>query len=928
MLPRLPWLSRTLDPLARLGAKGKAAADRHGDLLPAGALARLGTTRLRHQADVTFVSFGANGKTILTAGQDGTVRLWDLATGKEIRRFPRPKPGFPKLPEKKDKPGAVEMMALLGGGQNGAGDFPVALAPDGKTLAAGSGNVIQFHEVATGKELHRIQGPPSGLAGLLFSPDSRTLAGRARNGAVYLWSAEAGKELRQFKVPPRKAGNAFILTVGGGDTIPLGMAFTHDNKVLAAAMIEADQESNQSAIKLWEVASGKEIRQIKAPKGVRVSAMAFSPDEKTLAFGAGDVVYLCQADTGKEVRQLKMADGGLRTLVFSPDGKTLAGRGKNQLIRLWETATGKELHQLAEPEPAPRRNLGGGLIFVSGIAGAGPESRALAFSPDGSQIAAAAGCTIRLWETATGREVVVLDGHRQAPSAITISRDGKAVVSWGADRVIRRWQANGRFLGGFPAPRGTTLAAFSQDGRIVALANVDKTIRLHETASGKELQRFKDQGGAAALAFAPNVKTLASRGSDNIIRHYDVKRGAELGQFTLRSGNNQPPAGVLIIGGSGRGKRGPGPGLAFSPDGKLLVSPGAGPSSDTLVIFDVTTGKELRTIESPQAVSSFAFSPDGRSLATQNADWTISLWEVASGKKRGHLGKPVAARPKPDAGMMGLTFVIDGLPSAGFSEPSGPVRLTFSPDGRVLAARGSDLSVRVWDVTAGREIGKFKGHRGPIETLAFAPDGKTLASSATDTTILLWDATGPLKNLSQPKRIELAPVALKGLWDDLAGADAAKALQSVLMLTGDPGRAVSFLGERLKPVTPIDPQKMNLWIAELSSEKFLVRKEATAKLQKAGQQAVPALQKVLPSRLPLETRRRVEGLLERLTSGTLTAEQLRLIRALEALERMGTPEARQLVRSLAQGAPGELLTLQAQAVLDRLAVRPAGNKDK
>src|SRR5262249_14740072 len=113
-------------------------------------------------------------------------------------------------------------------------------------------------------------------------------------------------------------------------------------------------------------------------------------------------------------------------------------------------------------------------------------------------------------------------------------------------------------------------------------------------------------------------------------------------------------------------------------------------------------------------------------------------------------------------------------------------------------------------------------------------------------------------------------------------------------------------------------QKVEGWIADLESEKYAVRQEATGNLAKAGEQVVPALRKVLSSQPTIETRKRVEELLDKLTGGTLTAEQLRLVRAVETLERMGTPEARHLLQTLAQGAPGALPTRQAEATLERL----------
>src|SRR5262249_62379436 len=139
----------------------------------------------------------------------------------------------------------------------------------------------------------------------------------------------------------------------------------------------------------------------------------------------------------------------------------------------------------------------------------------------------------------------------------------------------------------------------------------------------------------------------------------------------------------------------------------------------------------------------------------------------------------------------------DGI-SGGFSGPGGPVGVTFSPDGRVLAVRGADLSVRIWDLTAGKEISQLKGHGGRIETIAFAPSGKALASGATDTTILLWDTAGPLKDLSKLRPAQLTESEVEAIWSDLAGEDATKARRGVRILTTDAGQAVRFQSTHTK----------------------------------------------------------------------------------------------------------------------------------
>jgi WD40 repeat protein/beta-lactamase regulating signal transducer with metallopeptidase domain len=968
----------------------RPTTDRHGDPLPAGALARLGTTRWRHGANIAFVAFGADDQTLITAGQDNTARLWDVTTGKEIRRFAVPqvernRQPVPSVPGKqaeveaerarlealirqRAKPVEIKPPAAKESGEKGRFDaekarleaqenarlaaekarlealkaqlelqlrqpglvrganFTVAVAPDGKTLAVGSANVVLLYEVETGKELRKIGPAPVGVVGLLFSPDGRALAARGGDGGVLVWETATGKEVRQIKAPPQPENRrpGAVAIVRGGNDAP-GMAFAPDGQTLAVATREFQEQTLTSSVKLWDVTTGKETGQIKGPAGVGVSAVAFAPGGTMLGYAAGNIVYLCDPGTGKELRQVRIPDG-IATLVFSPDGQSLAVRGRGQGVYLLGAESGKELHQLGDPvSPVP----GGAVLALAGPGALTPETRTLAFAPDGKRLATASGGKIRLWNAATGEELPLSDSHEGPLAAVALSADGKTVVSYGTDRRIGRWDAaTGKLLSSFRVPAATTVAAFSPDGRIIALAGADNVIRLEDTATGKQLHNLTGPpNGVGALAFAPDGKVLAARGGDNRIRLYDVAGGRELRLIAEQATNNvsyrvaavAPPTRAV---GNGRA------GLAFSPDGQLLASPGpitmsvaAGTRTPrtTTHVYDVATGKLVRKLESPLVAVSFAFSPDGRVLAAENGDQSITLWEVASGKERAHLAK-VTPNPRPAAGGGGAALA-GAVRRVAFAEPAGPVTLAFSPDGRALVARGPDLAVRVWDVDTGKEVSQLKGHEGRVETLAFSPDGNAIATGSADSTILLWDAATMLKQLPKHEPPDGPERAVEALWEDLAGEDAGRSFQSVLQLTGAPQQAVPFLGERLKPAARIDPARVGRWIADLESERYAVRQEAAANLAKTGEQAVPPLQKVLASQPTLETRKRVEELLDRLTGGTLTTEQLRLVRAVEVLERVATPEARHVLQTLAEGAPGALPTRQSKAALNRLARR-------
>ena len=417
--------------------------DQNGDALPPGALARMGTMRWRHGDVVTFVAATPDGKAVLTASQDGILRLWDRATGKVIRRFDV-NPGV--------QPGAGPRAGVMVWSARSAGTGRIALSQDGKFFAiALPNNAIQQWDVETGKEIRQIKGPQTGANTIVISPDGKAIAVRGYDGATHVLETATGNEILQIKNNP-PAGGARVLGGGGGNGAA-GVAFSPDGKAIATAEMEFNinnmQRKLNTYVKITGLKDGKEILQIDSTPNT-VAGLAYSPDGKILAHTNGNTIYLRDAANGKEIRQITLPSSPTK-LLFAPDSKAIAAKGHDQIIRVFETANGKSIHSLGDAVVAG----GNQIVFVGGMSS---EARDFAFTDQGKTIVAGAGQTVRFFNLATGKEQASApSGHHGPVLAVVMTPDGKTLVSRGADHVIRRWDAvTGKELGSLAEPKGTT----------------------------------------------------------------------------------------------------------------------------------------------------------------------------------------------------------------------------------------------------------------------------------------------------------------------------------------------------------------------------------------------------------------------------------------------------------------------------------------
>jgi WD40 repeat protein len=858
--------------LAFLTLAGQARADQpakvdvHGDPLPAGAIARLGTVRWRHGERTRFVAFLPDGKALLSAGDDGTVRQWDLATGKELRRF-----GLPR-----------EFQGTF------------AMSADGKVLASRTGTLgksVQLWDVATGKKLMDVESA-DGTTHMALTSAGKTLAVYGRDGTIRLYDVATGKELAK-----------------------LGENSEKDSKVMGASLVFSPNEKKLAAVKwtprdkadlaVWDLDTGIASFRVAGKGRMDLRGVAFSPDGRLLAWvNHEDKIVLADATTGAEARRLgpgRMSTMKFHSIGFAPDAKTILGNAAFGRFAVWDTATGQQLRTF---EMADLR---------SGDSWWGDWGR-LAISADGKLLAlAGAPGAIPIIDIARGTEVIGDGGHRQTVKRVSFGRDGKQVFTVDASHDILAWEtATGKLLRTVSTRRpgsvnyGSNATVLSDDGRL--LASLDPTpgsVRLRDLGTGKEIRTAaREFASWPTLAISANGKLLAVVGTDDKKRFiwvYDATTGKEIRVLTLPSSKRDPNI------------AGPNDSsvslslLQFAPDGRTLAAPLG--NSNNILLWDVTTGRELPTIKwaETQSISAIAFSADGRSLAAEFGGGIPRLWETVTGQERRRCDKKAVVANET------LNAAEWAAEQWGYFGPYGEV-VALSPDGRLLAEGRPGGTVRVWSVVGGNEVGRLVGHQAEVTTLAFASDGKTLASGSRDTSVLIWD----LSAFAAKANPQAAPVDAAARWQDLMSDDASRAFDAICALAAAPDKAVPYLKAHARAAVATDAATIRRLIAELDSDRFDVRQKASGELAELGEAAVPFVRKALEANPSLEARKRLEALLAKEPWRVPTGETLRSLRAIEVLEMIGTAEAKSVLKDLANGTAEAWVTREARAALNRL----------
>ena len=589
---------------------------------------------------ISGAAFSPDGSTIVSGYNDESILVWDVKTGKRKQALPTAQEWVSSVAFSPDGkiiasggacmeglcPGITLLDSQTGEQRKsfGGGDttLSVCFSPDGKTLAS-SGDEwdsnIRLWDVQTGELLKTLKKRTAfedfegrDVNSVVFSPDGNMIASGSGNGTIRLWNAHTGEFIKYLE-GHTKSVNSVVFSPNGNTLISTG----------------------EDGVCLWDVNTGEYIEEVQVPA---VSA-AFSPDGNTCAIASETGISVRNAHTfqylksltrniGSEDKFRGKDIGSIGSVAFSPNGNTIVSCGGNN-IHLWDSGTNQ---------------------FLETLIGHTESVNSVVFSPDGETIASVSDDgTIRLWNVNTRKPFKTLMAHADSVNSVVFSSDGETIASAGNDRTVRLWNANtGELLRTLTGHiENVNTVAFSPDGNTIASGSgklvylggredsgtcVGQEIRLWNANTGELIKTLTGHTSVVnSVVFSPDGNTIAS-GSGHLMGYEGkASAGEEVRLWNANTGEliktlTEHKEVVSSV--------------AFSPDGNLIVSgdwydwdgyPSSGTWSGEIRVWDAHTGEHLKTlIGHTGGVSSVAFSPDGKTLASGRTDGTILLWDFAS----------------------------------------------------------------------------------------------------------------------------------------------------------------------------------------------------------------------------------------------------------------------------------------------------------
>jgi WD40 repeat protein/serine/threonine protein kinase len=585
-----------------------------------------------HSDWVLKVAFSPDGQRVVTGSWDGTAKVWEAATGRELLTLTGPSASVAFSPDGQRIVTGGTNQRIVTGGTNGTAIVwdatsgkelltlkghsalinSVTFSPNGQRIVTASvDGTAKVWDAASGKVLLTLKNHSANVSSAAFSPDGQQVVTGSWDRTAKVWDAASGKELLTFKrhiamvnwvafspdsqriVSGSDDGTSRVWDAASGEELltikesSQCVAFSPDGLLIATSGVNGTP-------KVWEGASGKEILALSGHKRY-VWSLAFSPDGQRIVTGSGDdTAKLWEVASGNSCLTLKGHTAKVSSVAFSPEGRKILTVSTDDTVKIWEAASGEQLLSL---EARPH----------------GVE--AVAFSPSGQQIVTGGRDHIAsVWDFASRKEVLTLQGHRARITSVAFSPNGQRIVTASADGTAKVWEASrGKELLSLQGhSRGISAVAFSPNAQRIVTASVDRTAKVWEAASGKVLLTLKGHSASvSSVAFSPDGQQVVTGSWDRTAKVWETAGGKEL--FTIK------------------GHSGPISSVAFSLDGQRILT---GSADHTARLWDAASRAELLTLKGhSQGVECVAFSRDGQEIVTGSADGTAKVWQRATAQQ-------------------------------------------------------------------------------------------------------------------------------------------------------------------------------------------------------------------------------------------------------------------------------------------------------
>ncbi|MEZ2241001.1 hypothetical protein [Microcoleus sp.] len=607
-------------------------------------------------------------------------------------------------------------------------------SPDGQTIASASVDKTVKLWARGGSLLATFKGHTNNVTSVAFSPDSKTIASGSLDKTIKLW----------------KTDGTLLATFKGHTNSVTSVTFSPDGQTIASS-------STDKTVKLWKT-DGTLLQTIQqlAP----VNWVSLSHNGQIIAVASDDGTVKLWSSDGRLIANLWHSENKkpskVYTVSFSPDGETLASGGEDNTVKIWNVSSLQNNPQVNSVDKTD--------LLLTTLRGHSKWVFGVSFSPDGQTLASGgADRTVKLWSLVdihgkhlldggkfkpVGRLLRTFEGHADRVTQVSFSPDGKTLASASFDKTIRLWRLDDVPLKTLDGHHNRVLSVtFSPDGQRLASASMDKTIKIW-SRTGVLLETLEGHTQrVSSLSFSPDGLLLASGSHDKTVKIWSLKEDGITNMLPCPSAPLFPcsPSVLFTLDGHSDSVTS----VSFSPDSEIVASA----SKDKTIKLWTRNGRLIKTLTGHKAwVTSVSFNHDGSMLASASDDGTVKLWN-----RDGHLLRTFEGAH--NSFVLGVAFSPDGqmLASAGYDNSvklwnvdgtlvatllkgssDSVTSVSFSPDGLLIASGSYDRKVKLWS-RSGTLLKTLTGHKDSVMSVSFSPDGKVLASAGRDNRVILWN---------------------------------------------------------------------------------------------------------------------------------------------------------------------------------------------